>query len=104
MGPLRFDVLGLLDIFSGALMFFTVAPVPAAIANAHIGFLVFKGSGGMIRGFPMPYPVFLLGGFADIVSASIIHFGQPPAAIGFHGWISAALLVKGIWTLMGLMG
>ncbi|MFB6204600.1 MAG: hypothetical protein ABEJ75_03065 [Candidatus Nanohaloarchaea archaeon] len=104
MAPVRFDVLGLLDIFSAVLMFFTAAPVPVAVANLHAGFLAFKGGGGIVKGFPMPYPVFLLGGFADLISAAILHFGQPPSFIGFTNWIAAALLVKGVWTLLGLMG
>lgn len=104
MGLLRLDVLGLLDLLSGILLFFTVSPVPMWIASVHAGFLVFKGAGGMINSIRFPYMVFVLGGFADLISASILYFGQPPVLEAYKVWIAGALFLKGVWSMLALMG
>lgn len=100
---LRFDLLGLLDIISGFLVLYTVSPVPESIALVHAGFLIVKGSGSIIDQVRFPFPVFILGGFADLISASILFFGQPPLFADHKIWISGLLFLKGVWSMLGLM-
>ena len=100
---LRFDLLGLLDIISGLLLLNTASPVPESIAVAHAGFLILKGAGSMIKQVRFPFAVFILGGFADIISASILFFGRPPIFVDYRIWISGLLFLKGIWSMLGLM-
>lgn len=100
---LRFDLLGLLDIISGFLLLYTVSPVPESIALVHAGFLIVKGSGSIIDQVRFPFPVFILGGFADLISASILFFGQPPLFADHKIWISGLLFLKGVWSMLGLM-
>lgn len=103
MAPVRLDVLGLLDLLSGILLFFTVSPIPVWVGSVHAAFLMFKGAGGMINGIRFPYAVFILGGFADIMSASILYFGTPPVLGGVKVWIAGALFLKGVWSMLALM-
>lgn len=100
---LRFDLLGLLDIFSGLLLLNTASPVPESIAMVHAGFLIVKGAGSIIDQVRFPFAVFILGGFADLISASILFFGQPPVFSDHKIWISGLLFLKGVWSMLGLM-
>lgn len=100
---LRFDLLGLLDIVSGLLLLHTVSPVPESIAVVHAGFLMVKGAGSIIDQVRFPFIVFILGGFADLISASILFFGQPPVFADQKIWISGLLFLKGVWSMLGLM-
>lgn len=99
----RFDLLGLLDIISGLLLLHTVSPVPESIALVHAGFLIMKGAGSIIEKVRFPFAVFILGGFADLISASILFFGQPPIFADHKVWISGLLFLKGVWSMLGLM-
>lgn len=100
---LRFDALGIVDIISGILVFFTASFVPTAIAHVHTAILLFKGSGGMLRPIRLPFPVYVLGGMADVLSAAILYTGQPPFLEAYKGYFAAVLLLKGFWSLFGLM-
>ena len=100
---LRIDVLGTLDIISGILVYFTQSFVPTPIAYVHTGILLFKGIGGMIRPLKLPFPVFVLGSMADVLSAAIIFTGTPPILVDYKSYIAAALFFKGLWGLFGLM-
>lgn len=100
---LRFDLLGLLDVVSGLLLLHTVSPVPEGIAVVHAGFLIVKGAGSIIDQVRFPFAVFILGGFADLISASILFFGRPPILVDYRIWISGLLFLKGVWSMLGLM-
>lgn len=100
---LRFDALGLVDILSGIMVFFTASFVPTSIAHVHTGVLLFKGSGGMIRPVRLPFPVYVLGGMADVLSAAILYTGTPPFLEAYKGYLAGILLLKGFWSLFGLM-
>lgn len=100
---LRFDVLGILDVISGILVYFTQSFVPTPIAQIHTGILLFKGISGMIRPVKLPFPVFVLGNMADVLSAAIIFTGTPPILVEYKAYIAAALFFKGMWGLFGLM-
>lgn len=100
---LRFDLLGILDVVSGLLLLNTVSPVPEGIAVVHAGFLIVKGAGSIIDQVRFPFAVFILGGFADLISASILFFGRPPILVDYKIWISGLLFLKGVWSMLGLM-
>lgn len=95
--------MGLLDLFSGLLLFYTVVPVPETVSIAHSGFLIMKGSGTMLRPVKFPFPVFILGTFADIMSAGLLYFGNPPLFMEYQVWIAGGLFLKGVWSALGLM-
>lgn len=101
---IRPDPVGMLDIGSGILMLYTVSPVPEVFAMAHAYFLIFKGGGTMLAAPIFPLPVFIIGGAADLVSASIIFFGQPPFIGGYKEIIAGILFIKGFLTVMTMMG
>lgn len=103
MKLIRFDLMGLLDLLSGILLFYTVSPIPDSVAMIHAGFLLFKGMGSILNSVRFPYAVFVLGGFADIVSASILFFGKPPIFMEYKLWISGLLFLKGVWSMLGLI-
>lgn len=103
MLPIRPDPLGLLDIVAGVMLYFTVSPLPGALADFHAFFLIFKGTGSMVRAVSMPFPVYILGGAADLLSAAILFTGTPPVLAGYKTWIGALLFLKGAWTLLGFM-
>ncbi len=95
--------MGALDLLSAALLWFTLSPLPVAVAQFHAGFLFFKGGGSMINSVPLPVPVYVLGGAADILSAAILFTGSPPVLVGYKNWIAGMLFLKGIWTFLGFM-
>lgn len=96
--------MGALDLLSGLLLLFTVSPIPENIAAIHAWFLIFKGTATLIR--PMPLggmPIYVLGGAADILSATILFLGQPPILVGYKTYISGFLFLKGVWSMFFLM-
>ncbi|QKQ98451.1 hypothetical protein GKQ38_02910 [Candidatus Nanohaloarchaea archaeon] len=103
MAPIRFDIMGALDFISGILLLYTVSPVPESVAMIHAGFLIFKGAGSMINSVRFPFFIFILGGFADLISASILFYGKPPILMDHKIWISGLLFLKGVWSMLGLM-
>ena len=104
MGPVKiFDPLGLTDLLSGILLFFTISPVPTGIAQIHAAFLIYKGLGSYIRYVPLPMPVFYMGAFADLMSAAILFFGQPPLIADYSIYLAGFLLLKGVWTSLAFM-
>ncbi len=99
MFPIRFyDPLGLTDLASGLLIFFTVSPVPTGIAEIHAIFLIVKGVGTIIQAVPLPSPIYYLGGPADLISASIILIGQPPILAEYKTILAGILILKGTWS------
>jgi hypothetical protein len=99
MFPIRFyDPMGLTDLTSGLLIFFTVSPIPTGVAEIHALFLIYKGLASIVRYIPMPMPVFYLGGFADLISASILFIGTPPILADYSVYLAGFLLLKGVWT------
>lgn len=101
---IRPDPIGMLDLGSGILMIFTVSAVPEFIALAHAYFLIFKGGGTMLAAPVFPMPIFIIGGAADVISAGILLTGQPPLIGGFKEIIAGILLIKGVLSLVTLMG
>ena len=97
------DPIGWLDVLSGALLYFTVSPIPIVLAESHAFFLLIKGTGTLIKPSIFPLPVFILGSGADIISASIILVGQPPVLAEYKLLISGILFLKGAWGLFGFM-
>ena len=101
---IRPDPLGMLDLGSGILMLYTVSPVPEVVAMAHAYFLIIKGGGTMLVAPIFPMPIFILGGAADVVSAAILMTGHPPILGGYKEIIAGALFLKGVLSLVTLMG
>ena len=97
------DLLGILDVSSGLLVYFTQSFMPEPISAVHAGILIFKGIGTMIRPLKFPFPVFVIGNMADVLSAAIIFTGTPPILVEYKTYIAAALFFKGLWGLFGLM-
>ena len=95
---------GLIDIVVGALLLYTESALPEQIAMAHTVFLLYKGLGSIVEAIPVGfYPVFVLGCFADLLSAAILYFGQPPLLLDYQVHLSALLFLKGLWGTMGLL-
>ncbi|MFB6193266.1 MAG: hypothetical protein ABEK00_03355 [Candidatus Nanohaloarchaea archaeon] len=103
MNLVKIDLLGLLDTLSGLLLYFTASPIPEVIAVAHAVFLIVKGVGTMVEPVKFPFGVFILGGFADLMSSSILFFGRPPMLVEYKLWISGILFLKGVWSMLGLV-
>lgn len=104
MLPIRFDPMGALDVLSGLLLLFTVSPIPENIASIHAWFLIFKGTASIVRPIPLGgMPIFVLGGAADILSATILFLGTPPILMDYKVYISGFLFLKGVWTMFFLM-
>lgn len=103
-GPVNpFDPLGLADLISGILLLFTASAVPDVISEVHAAFLIFKGIGTMVKPFPLPAPVYYLGGGADIMSAGILYIGTPPILADFKIYLAYILVIKGIWSVSTIM-
>lgn len=101
---IRPDPLGIVDIMAGVMLYYTVSPVPEALATAHAAFLIFKGIGSIIEPMPLGIPIFILGGAADLISASILLVGQPPVFPQLKEILAFILVIKGMWTLAFFMG
>ncbi|WP_414838184.1 hypothetical protein ACK3SF_02170 [Candidatus Nanosalina sp. VS9-1] len=99
----RPDLLGILDVSSGILVYFTQSFMPEPISAVHAGILIFKGIGTMIRPVHFPFPLFVIGNMADVLSAAIIFTGTPPVFEAYKTYIAAGLFFKGMWGLFGLM-
>jgi len=97
------DLLGTLDILSGLLVYFTQSFMPQPISLIHASILLFKGTGTMIRPVKFPFPVFVIGNMADVLSAAIIFTGTPPILVEYKAFIATGLFLKGMWGLFGLM-
>lgn len=103
-GPVNpLDPLGLADLLSGIMLLFTASVVPDVISELHAAFLIFKGIGTMVKPFPLPAPVYYLGGGADIMSAGILYIGTPPVLADFKIFLAYILVIKGIWSVSTLM-
>jgi hypothetical protein len=103
---LRPDPVGALDLLSGVMLWFTVSPLPAALAAVHSGFLIVKGTGTIVEPVPLRafgLPFFVIGGAVDLMSAAILYVGTPPFLVDYKSFIALFLGLKGLWTLMGFM-
>lgn len=99
----RPDPLGTIDIISAILVYMTESFMPLNILYVHAGILMLKGIGSIIKPIKLPFPVYVLGGMADVLSAAILFTGQPPFLTAYKEYIATALLIKGFWSLFGLM-
>lgn len=101
---IRPDPLGAIDILSGILIIYTVSSLPETVLLLHASFLLFKGFGTIIRPEILPMPIFVLGGFADIMSAAILLTGTPPILGDYINYIAGILLIKGVWSGLAMLG
>lgn len=104
---IRPDLMGFIDLISGLMLMYTVSPVPPTISELHAGFLIVKGvwsTVGPVNSIPLPYFFFVLGGFADLVSAAILVTGTPPVLAEYKMYIAGGLFFKGVWSILGMMG
>lgn len=100
---LRPDPLGAVDIISAVLVYTTQSFMPAEILHIHAGVLIIKGIATVINPVKLPFFMYVLGGMADVLSAAILFTGTPPVLIDYKKFIAGALLIKGLWSLFGLM-
>lgn len=100
---MRPDPLGITDFLSGALLMYTVSPIPAAIAEIHSIFLLAKGAATILE-IPMPMPVYYLGGAADLLSATILYTGNPPILEAAAPILAGILFLKGVLTSLTMIG
>lgn len=103
MSFIRPDPLGVIDILAGVLLYLTVSPVPPTVSQIHAGFLIFKGTGSMVKPLFLPLPVYVLGGAADLMSAMILFTGKPPILADFKLFIGGFLFLKGLLTFLSFM-
>lgn len=102
IGRFRFyDPLALLDITVGILLLYTQVGIPVWISEIHAWFLILKGVATIVS-LPLPHPVYILGGFADILSAVILYVGTPPILAAYDVYLAGFLLFKGLWTFLGM--
>lgn len=99
---MNFNFISTLDIIIGIFLYFTESVVPTGFANLHAGFLIFKGVITQLIPVPLP-PVYVLGNFADIISAAIVYTGTPPILGGYKEFIAFFLLQKGLLGMLGMM-
>jgi hypothetical protein len=102
MAPIKPSLIGIFDILAGILLLYTESALPTAFAEAHAGFLIFKG---VITQFPIPPipPLFVIGNAADIISAAIIFTGTPPIFGDYKEIIALFLLQKGVFGLLSML-
>lgn len=106
MPTLNFNVLGWIDIAAALMLFNTVSPLPAIVATVHATFLLVKGSLGFfpqLGGLSGLIPLYIIGGAADIMSSAILFTGHPPILADYKIIIAGVMLLKGIWSLSGMM-
>lgn len=96
-----YDPFALIDITVGILLLYTQIGIPIWISEIHAWFLIIKGVATMIS-LPLPYAVFILGGFADVLSAAILYVGTPPILAAYDVYLAGFLLLKGLWTFLGM--
>ncbi len=96
---IRLDPLGLIDILSATLILFTASTLPDSFLHVHAGFLYFKGLASVIKPNILPYPVFIIGNAADLISAGILMTGDPSILADYKHWFAGVLAFKGIWGL-----
>lgn len=100
---LRPDPLGIIDVTSALLVYMTQSFMPLEILHVHAAVLLIKGTGSIIRPVRLPFFMYVLGGMADVLSAAILFTGQPPFLAAYKEFFAAVLLIKGFWSLFGLM-
>lgn len=100
---LKPDPLGIIDVTSAIFIFTTTSFVPIEVLNIHATVLIVKGVGTMLRPVRLPFPVYVLGGMADVLSGAILFTGEPPMLAAYKQYLAVPLLLKGFWSLFGLM-
>jgi hypothetical protein len=103
---IRPDIMGFIDLLSGLLLLYTVSPVPPTVSELHATFLILKGvwsTARPINAIPLPYFFFVLGGFADIISATILVFGTPPVLMEYKMHLAGGLFLKGVWSMLSFV-
>jgi|GEM_PF-535523 len=98
----RPDLLGIIDITSGILVYLTQSFVPEPVALIHATILIGKGIGTMVKPVRFPFAVFVIGNMADVLSAAILFTGTPPILADYKQFISGILFLKGMWGLFGM--
>lgn len=96
---IRLDPLGLLDILSATLILMTASVLPDTFLHFHAGFLYFKGGLSLLKPSLLPYPMFIMGNAADVLSAVILVTGDPSILADYKYWIAGFLGFKGAWGL-----
>ena len=96
---IRLDPLGLIDILSATLILFTASALPETFLHFHAGFLYFKGILSLLKPNILPYPIFVIGNAADVISAAILITGDPVFLSEYKNWIAGVLAFKGLWGL-----
>lgn len=98
----RPDLLGIIDITSGILVYLTQSFVPEPVSLIHATILIGKGVGTMIRPVSFPFAVFVIGNMADVLSAAILITGTPPILTDYKHYLAGVLFFKGMWGLFGM--
>ena len=91
----RPDPFGIADLVSAFLVLSTSIGLPDAFLQVHAAFLICKGAGTMLAPSIFPMPVFYIGGIADVISASIIVFGNPGLLPEYKEIFAGILYLKG---------
>lgn len=102
-GVLKPDPLGSIDILSAVLVYLTQSFMPPEILHVHAAVLIIKGVATVIEPARLPFFMYVLGGMADVLSAAILFTGTPPVLGDYKKFVAGALLIKGLWSLFGLM-
>jgi len=102
---INFNLTNLIDIAIGLLLLGTASPVPEWFAKVHAYFLISKGGFFLL---PLPRltaltPLLIIGGGADIISASILLLGEPPLLNDFKVFIAGFLFLKGLISMIGFL-
>lgn len=102
---INFNLTSIFDILIGLLLLGTASPVPEWFAKIHAYFLIGKGGFFLL---PLPRltaltPLLIIGGGADILSASILLIGEPPLLADFKIYIAGFLYLKGLISMIGFL-
>lgn len=92
---IRPDPIGFFDILVGVMIIYTSSPLPSMLLDIHATILIFKGALTLFRGLPPVMPIFVLGVFADMISAAILLTGTPPILADYKTWVAGFLFLKG---------
>lgn len=102
---IRPDPVGGIDILVGVSLLFTQSFLPEGIALLHAAVLIYKGAGTVLEFLPLGgAPLLIVYGAADMLSAAIIATGSPPVMAGLKEFFALALFLKGVFSMLALMG
>lgn len=87
---------GITDILVGVILLYTETALPETVGLAHSIFLIYKGVASIIVFIPLGgMPVYILGNFADVLSAALLYFGEPPILTEYKNYLAVILFFKG---------